>query len=768
MATIDEILSGLRSQVTPDVYASDENIQEITDAPAYTEYTRRGLAISTAQGLMSDEEELARTLDKMRSVEIRRDPLGEPMAEIDNQLYALNKEGLSEADVNQFAARAVAYSPVGRMAGISAQALAKVAAGSAATEGGLQSIEWLMGGEFNPEEVALAGATAPVAQYGLTKGGEALSPIADKAMQNLKKVTPQVKSYLANATKKQKAGNQEEFAKEAVQAAAKEPQKLDELTKYLVNNDTEKLADYFVDGDVEVMKAIKELGMEDDIMLSHISKNKEFRGVEQGLAARPANPLGAQQYEIINNLAQKADDTITEFGGKLDKGEISLNYRQETDRMIEELSDAADTVYKQVDDILGEELYREISAPTTVAFVEKMLAKRKGRAKTVNASVMRAYNLLKGKKQKEQITLDPITNQRRTTMVGDIENPTLEELSSIRKQIGRAAYKNEGPYKDEEKGLLKALYGTLRKDMDEALKGIESDAGVTAYGYMKQADELVTRRKILEDQSKVVLGKNLADDIMPRARSAVMGLAKGGKGNIEKFDRFIEAVNPDYREQVVVSAFNDLFRGSGARQKNLSPTQFASVYNDLARQPKLKKKLFSYTPKGFEQRFDALGIYSNAISRAMEDKIPTGIQQTLFEGTTPLIKKLMPEAIKRAGDVIGAKVGVFGVGTAVDKFLLSKSDQAAAVTALLKDPAFIKSMKEAVEQGAAGIKREPTRKASRTEKAKEMSSKFIEARISNLKTYKKWYETLDSETKDQIKKAGFMAYVLQDNNDEEQ
>ncbi len=75
---------------------------------------------------------------------------------------------------------------------------------------------------------------------------------------------------------------------------------------------------------------------------------------------------------------------------------------------------------------------------------------------------------------------------------------------------------------------------------------------------------LVTERKALEDKSIQMFGKSLSDAFMPK-----MGLAmkKLTTGDYKKFNELLDSVPEGRKQEVVVSALNDVFT-MGSRKKN--------------------------------------------------------------------------------------------------------------------------------------------------------------------------------------------------------
>lgn len=98
-------------------------------------------------------------------------PEGERLAinRATNEIMSINKSGPSLMDAIQIGGAAAMFTPAGGLKTIGAQAL-----GSAATQGGIEAAQAASGGEFNPEDVVLAGAAVPVVAGAVKYGKGAL------------------------------------------------------------------------------------------------------------------------------------------------------------------------------------------------------------------------------------------------------------------------------------------------------------------------------------------------------------------------------------------------------------------------------------------------------------------------------------------------------------------------------------------------------------------------------------------------------------------
>ena len=116
---------------------------------------------------------------------------------------------------------------------------------------------------------------------------------------------------------------------------------LKEASQALQSGDQADIA-AVVQPDKKFFTAADELGISVEPLASFASQNPQFRALEQGLASIPASQLDAQSKAFIGQLSQKADNLIEQYGGTLDKAELSDRFRSESIKSIDKLSLKAD------------------------------------------------------------------------------------------------------------------------------------------------------------------------------------------------------------------------------------------------------------------------------------------------------------------------------------------------------------------------------------------------------------------------------------------
>ncbi len=136
----------------------------------YGEDQSKVAAIASVLATTTDPKELGDILNsQFDNIRITEDEKGNLIANNTNTgaKAVINKPGMSKLDLLQSIGLAAAFTPAGFSTGLAKSGVAKsvsLGISSAATEAAIQANQQLAGGEFDTNEVAIAGALGPVAQ----------------------------------------------------------------------------------------------------------------------------------------------------------------------------------------------------------------------------------------------------------------------------------------------------------------------------------------------------------------------------------------------------------------------------------------------------------------------------------------------------------------------------------------------------------------------------------------------------------------------------
>ena len=625
-------------------------------------------------------------------------------------LAQVNKPGFTGLDALQGLGLMAAFTPAGK-AGASLGGAAKVGAvagASGATSAAMEAGQTATGGDFDIQNVILdtvaAGAfeaVPAILKAYKAKAGRASSQATKEAVEA---ETTRIGQTLSPESQ---AVRQESAAKTLVETVEKTGKKQKAAIRDFA---TEVLPDE------KVLTSAKALGVEGDIIPSHYSKNQTYVEIEQGLASIPGSKLSAQQKDATIKVAQKADDLITEFGGTTDKSELSEILKDQVLGSISKLDDEAEAIYKLVNDNIP---------ATTRADTTKI----KGIISGIADDLGGAGNL------------EPI-EKRILSIVKQDGGPTYALLDKERKKIGQALRKASGPYKDSDSGTLKTLYGALTETQGAVAKTFGMD------DVWKTGKSLVQQRKILEEQSINLLGKDKAGAIMPKVGLAVKKLSTG---DYKAFDQIMGSIPPEHKQAVVMSALNDAFTMGSRQEKQLSAPGFADWMTGLNRNKAAKKRIYENLPDGAGKRLDDLFNVANGMRNASKEKIYTGRIVGLldnFADVDGMVSKLYQTG-RRVAVAEGAtsSAGLPGAGTAgVVVDALSKKAKEPIIKAadeLLSSPQF--------QSAARNYASSTVRSDQAIEAAKQALLKSEKAQ--------KWVSLLPSEDKRIVLRAGVLSYL---------
>ncbi len=158
-------------------------------------------------------------------------------------------------------------------------------------------------------------------------------------------------------------------------------------------------------------------------------------------------------------------------------------------------------------------------------------------------------------------------------------------------------------------------------------------------------------------------------------------MKKLSTGDYKKFSELMDAVPEGRKQEVVVSALNDVFTMGSRKEKQLNVAGYADWFNGLNKNPKLKSELYSHMPKELTTKLDALGKVTNGIRNA-QAAAPVGGQVMANAGVfDKVVNGVAQRFLTKLPGIIGDVVDV-----GLEK---SKSKGFDAAMGVLNDPDFI-------------------------------------------------------------------------------
>lgn len=469
----------------------------------------------------------------------------------------------------------------------------------------------------------------------------------------------------------------------------------------------------------EILDAAEEFGLSDQMLASHTSGNPLYIAIEQGLKSVPGSQLAAQEKALITNLSKKADDLITEFGGEIDKSALSDRFKTQSKNVIDDLTDEAEKLYKEVD----------LSIPRNTP-VE---------ANTIIRKIRETADELGGEEfldTAEKGLLNALSPEA---------NPTYARLDKFRKQIGQSLHKKSGPFKDADEGALKQLYAALAEDQ----KAVADIHGVG--DLYDSAKGLIVQRKGLEKQLVQILGKDLTGTISAKAKPAMLGLQKGDTKQFDQLANNIpEQLGKGERRAIFATALNDAFTQGSRAERSLSVPAFDDFMTGLNRNKSSKQRLTDEIGKESMRRLESFHKIIGGIRRAQRQEITTGRVTAvpgMLDEVDSIASRLYGTGKKiAAAEGLSTVAGAPGIGTTgvlAATFAAKRTPRSVAADQLLSSGKF----QRLVNRKAAGTL-DTTAKIEKAEKE-----------IQKLKAYKKWESSLDDKDLKDLAAVGIVGYL---------
>jgi hypothetical protein len=583
-------------------------------------------------------------------------------------------------------------------------------------ESAMKSVETAMGGLGYDVAGPLGGAIATAIPTAILEATGLLAP----------KMLAKIPGKIAKGEAVKVEALDAELADLSAEPATAAPKTAESIEQAIpaIERGGEAAAD-FAQFDQSIIKAANDLGFK-EIPPSVAAGNAQFRDIAQGMASISGSDAKMQYGQFLESLADKADDIITEGGGEIDKAGLSSRYKDETVRTAEALGIEESAIYDQI---------RQNITPSETVNIDPLHSFLRNKIDDFGG----IDKLPKDLKELARIAYENVDGRVRAV------RPTYAAFDLKRREIGQAIGKRSGQFADTESGLLKEMYGAMK----EAQRGIVDGAGVGAL--QDAADAITIKRKAIEDSMVNLLGKDLSKDLMPQMAAKITGLPKG---NVAKFESMIEGVPENLREPVVVSALNDLMKGTGADQKGMGAARFVGFMNDLNRSPTAKAALYKYLPKKTQKSVDNLYTLANGVYKANKENITTGKIAQFFPDNRSFVNKMMGGAKAMIVGAAGAKGGRLAAEAAdsvadnIAEFMSNQTPRAVEVNKMLSSGEFQTLMRNAVKDGVTQGNK-ISAKTAKIEKAMERSVK-----------YQNWANGLSGSERARLASLGLVGYLL--------
>lgn len=384
--------------------------------------------------------------------------------------------------------------------------------------------------------------------------------------------------------------------------------------------------------DPEAKAAAERLGLELPV---DVLSNDARLLTATGLARSQKNSDAEAAWgEAVSQTIARSDETLREIGATPDLAQISADVRDRLTKDMEALETQGAALRREVDDAIN--VRDRVDATNLQAALAETIADLGGIDEAKKAFSAEEKKLL--------------------AMLGEGEEanrPTYARLNQIRDQIGRALYKNQGPWVDAPTATLKKYYGALAQDQ---LGYVETVGGQELADKMRGSNDLFHQMFKAREGMQAVFGQGLERDIGPLINRAITG---GRKGDGQAMRQLLEQVPEDMRGRVVLSGiFSQSQRDSAGG--GFSFDRYAKTYRGLRENgPIYAQVAKSIGPEGERILTDLYSI-SKRMAAAEAKIVRTGASNQ------PLINALNAQGLigrtvdasKRIGSrVAGAAVG---------------------------------------------------------------------------------------------------------------
>jgi hypothetical protein len=520
--------------------------------------------------------------------------------------YWLNKPGLSGQDIAKGATAVLG----GIGANIIKQGLGRFGVGAytgmAAGEAGLATAAELAqasaGGEFNPEDIAIAAAAGVF--------GEAAGNL-------IKSGSDSAKSFIKSRFTKPK--NETEIEKMTFES----------LEAIVNKKQAEKLA-FEAMPNMELKQLAESRGI--DLNPDHFSNNKSFQAFMQAMKADSSTDLMAKEIKASKELASQVNDVVDNLGRMTDQNLLTQSAKAKSDEVMQAFKTEAKSYYNQVD--------KGVEA----------LSKKGG--KGALRLTVKAMSPIKEYMDKRIALLgDPklLTKEEKNIAryIADV-NFTWHGLDEMRKNIGnvkRAAEKGAGEFADRNVKVLDDIYSAFTQTQ----QGVADTIGLgDAYLAARTA---TAKQKQIESKMKALYGKDMENST--KLNTAVSSLVNSG--DPKTFKKIMDTVPEEMHQQTASTALGLALstgkRGSGGVISESNLGNFVANVDQLKAQKTSYDEILKYLPDGTAKEIDELYSIAKGITTARS-----------FENTSrtaPVLWELLKTSAGKKG-----KIGEFLSGAA--------------------------------------------------------------------------------------------------------
>lgn len=275
------------------------------------------------------------------------------------------------------------------------------------------------------------------------------------------------------------------------------------------------------------------------------------------------------------------------------------------------------------------------------------------------------------------------------------EGMTYGRLMREKEQIGRAAFKNSGPYADADQRTMTRLYKALS---DDQRNFVATHADEATLRDLDNANALWSTAKDLEGKLVAGFGKDGEGSIAPKITSAI---TTGAKGGIAGLNRVLDVVPENLRREAILTGIETLSQAKSG-QGGFSFADYSKLYRGLRNNTQVYNRVAKEIGPDSERMLRDLYEVSVRMDRAAQAVPRTGMANQALIGES-LLSRVLDSSVGGAlktsigaagGGLVGGPLGA-AAGAAAGSSLKIGGKRARTVGAMLNSPEFQKLATEA-------------------------------------------------------------------------
>lgn len=384
----------------------------------------------------------------------------------------------------------------------------------------------------------------------------------------------------------------------------------------------------------EAKAAVDRLGIE--VPLDVLSDDTRLLTATGLARSQPSSAAETEWLDVSRRVIGEADSTLAEIGASRDLAQLSLDVRTRLQANMDALEKAAQGPRDEVNAAIN--VRDLVEAPNMRAAIEGVIDDFGGIAQA-------------------KLSMTP-EEKKLFAMLGTADKPkpaTYAALNRIRDQIGRAIFKNEGPWTPVDKATLKRYYGALAQDQ---LQYIETVGGAELADKMRLSNDNFTKMYQVRDAMQSVFGAQLEKDIGGVIRGAI---TQGAKGEGKNLRTILNNVPKDMQPRALLTALMaEAEKGAASPYGGFSFKNYANLYRGLRQNAPIYAEIAKTIGPEKAQVLQDLYALSTRMAAAESKIIRTGkannpvLNSLRAEG---LVSQIAKGSVRAGGRVAGGVAG---------------------------------------------------------------------------------------------------------------